>query len=285
VKKILLFALLVSISTGQARDSLAVTDGFHVKPEMNGRKVASSVAIGGLLLTSLIWSYDTWWRDAGRDFQFITQDWLDGPNLGIDKVGHFYTSYFYYSLFRNIMLWGGYEPSTSDWWAAGAAAFFAVAIEVGDGVSPKYGFDYQDIVFNLGGVGYGMLQSRIPFLKNFNFKWSFVPNDGYKLPVRFTDDYDAHTYWVTCNVNNLLPSGWEPYWPDFLQVAVGMGVDDHLTKREFVVGLDLDIESLFRTENEDWLLVERTLNKFHVPAPAIKLTERKEPRYYLLHRN
>ena len=141
LKKHLILALLLSVSACQARDSLLVTDGFHAKPEFNGRKLTATTAVGGLLLTSLIWSYDTWWRDAGRPFHFVTQDWLNGPGLGIDKVGHFYTSYFYYNTFRNLMLWGGYEPSTSEWWAAGAAAFFAVAIEVGDGITPQYGFD------------------------------------------------------------------------------------------------------------------------------------------------
>jgi len=77
----------------------------------------------------------------------------------------------------------------------------------------------------------------------------------------------------------------EPYWPDFLQVAVGMGVDDRLTKREFVIGFDLNLESLFRAENEDWLLFHKTVNMFHIPGPAIKFTEGKTPRYYLFQRN
>ncbi len=55
------------------------------------------------------------------------------------------------------------------------------------------------------GLGYGMLQTEVPFLQNFNLKWSYVPADGYRLPPRFTDHYDAHTYWLTINVHNLLP--------------------------------------------------------------------------------
>jgi Predicted periplasmic lipoprotein (DUF2279) len=285
MRHLLLVLMLVSVQQVHARDSVLVTDGFRFKPEFTGRKIVATSAIGGMLVTSLIWSYDTWWRDAGRPFHFHSENWLDGPVLGIDKIGHFYTSYFYFHTFRNIMLWGGYEPSKSDLWATIASAFFALAIEVGDGITPRYGFDYQDIVFNFGGIGYGLLQSRIPFLKYFNFKWSYVPNEGYKFPVRFTDNYDAHTYWLTCDIDKLLPSSIEPYWPDFLQIAVGMGVDERVTKREFVIGLDLNIESLFSTENEDWLLVEKTVNMFHIPAPAIKFTERTEPRYYLFHRN
>lgn len=284
-KFVVLVLLALCISRNHAQDSVIVTDGFHATPEFTGRKIAATSAVVGLLGLSLKWSYDSWWRNAGGGFHFVTEGWLNGYARGIDKVGHFYTSYFYFNLFRNIMLWGGYENSTANWWALGSASFFAVAVEMGDGLTPEYGFDYQDLTFNLAGIGYGFLQTRIPFLKNFNFKWSYVPNDGYRFPVRLTQQYDDHTYWLTCDVNNLLPSSLEPYWPDWLQIAVGMGVDDHWTKREFVIGFDLNLESLFRTENEDLLLLEKTINMFHIPAPAIKFTEQKEPRYYLFHRN
>ena len=284
MRKTLCVVLLWS-SICSAQDSLKITDGFLLKPELTGRKVVATGAIGVMLATSLIWSYDTWWRDAGRDFHFRTENWLNGFGLGIDKIGHFYTSYFYFNTFRNIMLWGGYEPSTANWWAIGSTAFFAVAIEVGDGVTPEYGFDYQDIVFNFAGIGYGFLQTKVPFLRNFNFKWTYVPDAGYTFPVRFTDIYDAHTYWLTFNINNLLPSSLEPYWPDFLQLAVGFGVDDQVTKREAVFGFDINIEEIFKTHNEDWLLVEKTLNMFHAPAPAVKFTEKKVPRYFLFQKN
>ncbi|MBI4536040.1 MAG: DUF2279 domain-containing protein [Ignavibacteriae bacterium] len=285
MKRLVIILLLITSSWSYAKDSLAVTDGFHLKPEFGGRKIAATASVGGLLVTSLLWSWDSWWRDAGGGFHFISEGWFSGPVRGIDKVGHFYTSYFYFHLFRNIMLWGGYERATADWWAFGGAAFFALSVEVGDGITPQYGFDYKDLVFNLGGIGYAYLQTRIPVLKNFNFKWSFIPEGGYKFPVRFTDDYDAHTYWLACDVNNLLPSSLEPYWPDFLQVALGVGVDDKWSKREFVIGFDINISSIFRTENEDWLLLEKTVNMFHFPAPAVKFTEQKSPRYYLFHRN
>ena len=285
MKNLLVLLLLLSFSRSLAQDSLVVTDGFQTKPEFTGRKIVATTAVGGLLALSLKWCYDSWWRDSRSSFHFVSQDWLNGYALGIDKIGHFYTSYFYFNLFRNIMLWGGYESSTADWWAFGSTAAFAVIVELGDGFTPQYGFDYQDLTFNLGGLAYGFLQTRVPVLQNFNFKWSYVPNGGYRFPVRLTEHYDDHTYWLTCNLNNLLPKSLEPYWPDFLQPAIGFGVDDNWTKREFLIGFDLNLEELLHTENEDLLLLEKTINKFHIPAPAIKFTEQKAPRYYLFHRN
>jgi hypothetical protein len=82
----------------------------------------------------------------------------------------------------------------------------------------------------------------------------------------------------------LLPATLEPYWPDFLQIAVGYGVDDRISKREGVIGLDFNLE-VIPTHSEDLLLLLKTVNMFHLPAPAIKFTEKKAPRYYLFQRD
>jgi hypothetical protein len=129
-----------------------------------------------------------------------------------------------------------------------------------------------------------MMQSQVPFLRNVNFKWSYFPTDGWHWPPRFTDHYDGHTYWLTFNVHNLLPETWEGFWPEFLQVAIGYGVDDHQTRREFLVGLDIDLEA-FRVDNEEVLLAQRIVNKIHLPAPAVKWTQGKETKWYLLQLN
>ena len=277
--------LVIFCAKCHAQDSAFVTDGFRSNPDFTGRKIVATTAIGGLVGLSVYWCYDSWWRNAGGGFHFKTENWLNGYARGIDKVGHFYTSYFYFDLFRNVMLWGGYESSTADWWALAGAAGFAVIVEMGDGLTPNYGFDYQDLVFNFSGVAYGFLQTRVPFFRNFNFKWSYVPNDGYRFPVRLVEHYDDHTYWLTVKLHNLLPKSIESYWPAFLQPAVGFSVDDNWTKREFMIGLDLSLEEIFQPRNENWLLLTRTVDHFHFPAPAIKFTERKAPRYYLFQKN
>lgn len=274
--------LLIGVVRGSAQDSVSVGE-FQQINGFSGRKVVASGLVGGLLVGSLVDSYYAWWKGATKPFTFYTEGWFSGDHIGIDKTGHLFTSYFYFHTFRNIMLWGGFEPSTALWWAVGTSAFFALSIEIGDGVS-DYGFDYQDLVFNFSGIGYGILQTQFPVLKNFNFKWSYVPRDGYRFPPHFTNHYDEHTYWLAVNVNGLLPAALEPYWPDVLQIAVGYGVDDGISKREGVIGLDFNLE-VFPTHSEDLLLLQKTVNMFHIPAPAIKFTEKKVPRYYLFQRD
>jgi hypothetical protein len=275
--------LLVCACRATARDSLVVTDGFRQFDDFTGRKIIATGLMGGILAISLAWSYDSWWKDTGEPFHFQSENWLNGEHRGIDKIGHFYTSYFYFHTFRNVMLWGGYRRSKALWWAAGAAAFFALTVEIGDGLS-DIGFDYQDLVFNMSGLGYAVAQTEVPFLRNFNFKWSYVPAGGYEFPPRFTRHYDAHTYWLTFNVHNLLPSPLQNYWPEFLQLAVGYGVGNNVTKREGVIGLDFNLGVLC-APNEDILLVRKTVDMFHIPAPAVKFTEDQKPKYYLFHTN
>lgn len=282
-RAILLLLLVSGALRSSAQDSLEITDGFRANPNWDTRKVASAVAVGGVLTGSLISSYFDWWQGESRQFHLYKEGWFNDYSLGIDKLGHTFTSYFYFHAFRNVMLWGGFKPSTAYWWAFGTTAFFALSIEIGDGFSP-YGFSFEDLAANSLGLAYAMLQTKYDFLKNISLKWSYVPPDGYRWPPRFTDHYDGHTYWMTFNMHNLLPGEVGRCWPEFLQMAVGYGVDDRVSKREFVIGLDFNLGAL-SIESQDLNLVRRTVDLFHLPAPAIKFTEQKEPRYYLFHRN
>jgi len=99
-----------------------------------------------------------------------------------------------------------------------------------------------------------------------------------------TDHYDAHTYWIALNLPAVLPERWRGAWPAFLQPAVGYGVDRHQTRREFVVGFDIDIESL-SVKNPELELVEGILGPIHIPEPALKFTEGGSPRRYLFQKN
>lgn len=258
-------------------------EGFTPVEGWPAKKIVATGLVGGVLAGSLLNSYFEWWKDSGARFHFVREGFLDDYSLGIDKIGHAYTSYFYFRAVRTVLLWGGYGSDEAFWWGAGASAFFAVSVEIGDGMSP-YGFSWEDLTGNMLGLGFGMVQARFDFLRNVSFKWSYIPQDGWRWPPRFTDHYDSHTYWLAFNVHRMLPEGPARFWPEWLQVAVGYGVDARQTRRELVIGLDLNLEA-FATENEDLLMVERVVNAFHVPFPAVKFTEHDRPKWYLVHSN
>jgi hypothetical protein len=282
--KFLLLLLLCCTAPAVAQDSTRViTEGFQSRSDWSTRKVVSTVAFGSVLVGSLVGSYFDWWDANSRPFHFTREGWFDDYSLGIDKVGHAYTSYFYFHTFRNLLLWGGFRPSPAFWWAAGTTAFFALSVEIGDGLSP-YGFSFEDLASNCVGLAYAMLQTRVPFLRNFNLKWSYVPPDGYRWPPRFTDHYDGHTYWLTFNMHNLLPGKVGDSWPEFLQLAAGYGVDNNMTRREFVIGVDLNLGA-FSCQSQDLLLLTKTVDMIHLPLPAVEFTEGKGPRAYMFYKN
>jgi hypothetical protein len=278
-----LVILLLTWQSATAQDTLGVCSSRPDNSGWSTRKVLATGLVGGMLVGSLVSSYFDWWKGSGEPFHFVDDGLFDNYSLGIDKVGHAYTSYFYFHTFRNMMMWGGYDSTTASWWAAGTSAFFALSIEIGDGLSP-YGFSMYDLAFNFWGLGYGIAQANIPILRNFNLKWSYVPADGYRWPPHFTDHYDAHTYWLTVNVHNLLPQSVRGYWPECIQLAVGYGVDDHQSRREAVIGLDFNLGA-FHAVNRDLKLLQDTGNLIHLPAPGVKFTEGKVPRWYLVHWN
>ena len=275
--------LLCAVAEGAAQDSLEVAHGFRRVDGGSTRKTIATVWVGTIVAGTLIDSYFTWWKTAEKPFSFLDhtgENWLSGGHNGIDKPGHFFGGYCMFKIIHNILLWGGYNRSTAFWWASGIGLWNGLEIEIGDGFT-QYGFDYQDLMFDVAGIGYGMLQSQVPFLENFNFKFSYWSKKGFTSPANFTTDYDALTLWMTLNVHNLLPSSVDRYWPKFLQLAIGYGVDDHETRREVTIGLDLSVESLFSPSNEDLLLATRLVDVLHLPSPAVKFTQGKEPRYYL----
>jgi hypothetical protein len=280
-----LYLVLLAAPRGAAQDSSEVTDGFRRVDGGSTKKTVATALVATIVAGTLADSYFTWWARAEKPFSFLGhggENWLNGAHLGIDKPGHMFGAYCMFKIIHNTLLWGGYDRSTAFWWAAGIGIWNGLQIEIGDGFT-MYGFDYQDLVFDVAGVGYGMLQSQVPVLQNFNLKFSYWSQKGITSPANFTTDYDALTIWLTINVHNLLPTSMDKYWPKFLQLAVGYGVTDQSTRRELAIGLDLSIESLFNPSNEDRLWMTRIADMLHLPAPAVIFTEGKSPRFDLFY--
>ncbi len=233
---------------------------------------------------TMAYSAGVWWVNDFKPFNFWNAPWFDG--LGVDKIGHMYTAYALYKSIHEILLWGDHDPSDAFWWASGIAAFHGLMVEVGDGFS-EYGFDFRDVTFNYIGLAYGMLQTKIPILQNFDLKWSlYYPMKHHSFKIN--DLYAYHIYWMSINVKNLLPESAKPYWPSFVQIAFGLGAEDvvagQLTTRTYNLSFDYNIEAL-PIEGSEATLFKRLLNLFHYPAPGVKFAPGHAPefRLFLLH--
>jgi hypothetical protein len=133
---------------------------------------------------------------------------------------------------------------------------------------------------NWTGVGLSVLQQKVPFFSNIEMKWSlYYPLNRHAFIVN--DLYDYHIYWLSFKVNNFLPKSVEPYWPDWLQLAVGYSGADNVTRREFILGFDYNLE-MIPLEGTDINLVKKMLNMFHLPAPGVKFSRGHSPEFQLL---
>jgi hypothetical protein len=268
------FSSKIHAQTQEAADSTALTHDFWSRYNVSG------MITGGLVGGIFVYGWGVWWKNDYRSFRFWNdpQSYLNA-HLAVDKAGHMFTGYFIFHSTNDILTWGGHDKDKAFWWATGLGTFHAFMVEIGDGFS-EYGFDYQDMLSNWAGVGLGVLQQKVPFFSNVDMKWSlYYPMNKHAFIVN--DLYDYHLYWLSFKVNNLLPKSIEPYWPDWLQVAVGYGAADKVTRREYVLSFDYDLEQI-PLDGTDITLVKKLLNLIHLPAPGVKFSPNHHPEFRLL---
>jgi hypothetical protein len=255
-------------------------DSAETSHDFWSRYNVATMATGGLVGGIFVYGWGVWWKNDYRSFRFWTdRGGFFNAHLAIDKVGHMYTGYYIFHATNHLLTWGGHDENAAFWWAAGISAFHAFMVEVGDGFT-EYGFDYQDMLSNWTGVGLSVLQQKVPFFSNVEMKWSlYYPLNRHAFIIN--DLYDYHIYWLSFKVNNLLPKSVEPFWPDWLQLAFGYSGADNVTRREFILGFDYNLE-MIPIEGTDINLVKKLLNLFHLPAPGVKFSPGRSPEFRFL---
>jgi len=267
------------------KKNLAIEESYSENAFIFSSQDWALIGISGVQLVFLIDSYNNWWKEEKHSFHFYNPEnegwkWFGHPTeLGIDKISHFYGSYFFYHFQKNILIWGGHTKETAMLVSSLYTLGNAILVEIGDGYSP-YGASYEDLLFNMAGLGYGILQDKFPFLYNFNFKFSFYPTGGYSFPPQFTNHYEGQIFWLTINVANIFKTSVGKFLPNWIQPAVGYSISVDY-RREFTIGLDFSLTPLFNTSVPAAKFTDRTLNLFHLPAPGVKFTEGKKPEYKL----
>jgi hypothetical protein len=248
-------------------------------------------AAASTLGASYIYLRNSWWKDDQIAFHFD-----GGPDLkyavNLDKAAHFYGGLIAADLFYGALRWSNLSETAAIWTGVGLGAFVQIAIEMKDGYSPTWGFSVYDVGSGIAGSLFHAGQRSIPFMRNFDVKFSYAQHsDRYFHYLKtdgngtWNDDYVNQTYWLSCKVNNFLPKRIEPYWPDWLALAVGVGVDETLTgydpspsypsgkgNIELYLALDYDVTKILPFNSQVWEAVKHYLNYFKFPAPALRVT-------------
>lgn len=247
-------------------------------------------AIGiGVGLTTLVvglhlYQKNAWWPDNA---EFHVQEDLEYAR-GLDKCGHIYTTYVMSTFCGDLLTECGLNQSASMWGGAGMGLAYTLYVEIEDGYAAEWGFSPSDAIADVVGASFYVAQNQIPFLQNFTPRWSYVPAAWVGDPVSnnrqkiFIDDYNSTTFWLACNVNNLLPAKAAEFWPDWLMFSVGYGIRKYdvvdangtpvgVTTR-FLFGLDYDWVKII-PESPIGVVnyLRQALNYIRLPGPTLEV--------------
>ena len=251
----------------------------NLKTDIKPFNATITGAIGITLTVALhINQNSAWWEGRGRSFYF-REDWNNA--LQADKIGHFMGGYFISYFAREGFVFSGMGWHQSILLGSLAGLLAQTYVEVKDGFADNTGFSPSDFIADALGSGYFYFQHYVPFLQNFTPKWQYAPPGIIGVPPKarthtFLDNYNSTTAWVSVHVNNLLPESYKPYWPRWLNIAVGYGINGYYTSnmtRRFVVGLDYNLVELLPDGPDFWNWLKQTLNLVKLPAPAIEFSE------------
>jgi hypothetical protein len=253
--------------------SLSTPSSCADSPEIEHINTTRLVIVSGIVaVTSVaihVYQANGWWKDNTAPFHF-QEDLRYG--LNVDKLGHFYAASGLAFLFKKSLLWG-----------AGGAALFQTYVEIEDGFH-TWGFDRVDFAADVLGAGYPVAQHYVPFLQNFNFKFSYHASpllDKKGLDVGFKgqkhillDDYEGQTAWLSFKMKNLLPKPVGEIWPSWLCLALGYGARNVGTATEayrvYFLALDFDVVNIIPQDTPFLRTLSEALNFIHLPAPAVR---------------
>jgi hypothetical protein len=262
------------------------TDTLYAKSKLFTNK--QKLIIGGLAaqqLASLYLEYKWWWEDNYHPFVINNDGGFNNYSSGLDKVGHFYISYMYSNLLYELLKYGEFKEKNCLLVSAVIPFVWALSIEVGDGFS-SYEFSPADLLANTLGIGFAIAQKKVPYLQNFKFKFSYFPGQYYRennyKNWSLTADYDGHIYWLATDVYNILPKKAKGFWPKYLNLSFGYGVNyfsesfyyasqGYKIQREFFIGLDYNLNAI-PIKNKSSKAIVKMLDYYHFPAPGIKKT-------------
>ncbi len=252
-------------------------DTTHIHPVRFGIVTGTAAAA---IVAVHIYQANGWWKDNRTPFHF-QEDLTYGRS--VDKYGHFFGTSVATFLLRKSFRWSGLSEEAALYWGAGGALAYQTYIEVEDGFH-KWGFDRVDFASNVAGAAWPIAQYHSPFLRNFDFKFSYLPSSalnsgegaGFQGQQHTVfDDYGGQTLWLSLKMKNLLPRSVDHLWPEFLCVSVGYAVRDVFKPEPhsaILLALDLDMTKVIPDDTPFLKLLGEALNFIKFPMPAVQLT-------------
>jgi predicted lipoprotein DUF2279 len=240
-----------------------------------------------------LWVYmkNAWWSGERADHWFVHDDW-DQEFRDQDKLGHALGGYHLTRIGADLLRVACVGDDRAIAWAAVYATLFQLQIEVWDGFYEKYGFSPGDMIANVAGAGLAVAQHYSPALRYLKPTFSYAPSAAYRNrgafgpsnELRPSIDYSGQTYWLSADVDALLPESLRPFWPGLVRASVGHSITDWVdpatgasqrATRRVLLSLDLDLDKL-PGDHPVWQRVKHELSYLRLPAPALQIYPRAQ---------
>ena len=249
------------------------------------RTTVGAVAFGGNLV---LYQYfkQAWWSGERADHMWI--NWERHESFReMDKFGHAYGGFHLARLGADLLEGACVADRKAVWWGAAYATAFQLQIELWDAKQKEYGFSPPDLMANTAGAALAVGQQYSPRLSLVKPTISYARSTASKRfgraqgsDLRPTTDYSGQTYWLSFDIESLLPARARRLWPGFVRASIGQSITDYVdpqtgrgmwARREILLSLDVDPEKL-PGQHPLWRRVKHELSYYHFPAPALRLT-------------
>ena len=211
----------------------------------------------------------------------------------MDKYIHMYNAYGITYLGYSLLKSSSIEEKKALLYSGLIGLSFQIPKEIVDGFTELNGFSILDLLSEIAGSSLFVSQQLLLKEQIIRLKFSFSkseyadPSNGYlgkNLVQYYFKDPNAHTYWISCNLNRLFLRDKLPPW---LSMAAGYsvngvygayqnetffeGVEVPQTQRyrQFLLSLDIDW-SRIRTKSGFLKTVFKGLNLVKIPFPAVE---------------
>lgn len=276
----LVLLLCPILATSQVPDSTYEIN----KRRLNVLTIGGTVAYGA----TLIGLNRLWYADSeSQPFQFFNDnaEWKQ-----VDKLGHFFSSFYFSYGTSRALRWCNVQPKKSD--LVGSLVGFGIMlpIEILDGFSEAYGASSGDLLANAAGAAFFLGQSRLwndpRIYPKFSFhrtRYAALRPDvlGNDLTSEILKDYNGETFWLSADVDKFIK------FPRWLNLAVGYGAEgmiyarDHQNiqagysepYRQYYLSIDVDLRAI-KSHSKTLNTLLFIANMIKLPAPTVEFSSK-----------
>lgn len=296
MKRLFILLLLCTFSTTLSQPIEKKFNFLEPSDTLIQNRKVSLLILHSVLLTSNVLVLDHHYHKGNSKTELHFKKDINGAGM-IDKYAHGFFSYQFTRLSNESLIWSGTNKNTSLIISNVFGISMLTVKEILDGVSENSGWSWYDFSSNFIGAGLYTGQQLLWKKQRIQPKFSYNDSrlDNYltqnntDLSERLLKNYEAHTYWISINLNSFLQTEFIPNWLNF---SVGYSVNGYLKSkdatsinekyRSYFLSLDIDLTEI-KTNSHFLKTLFSILNTIKIPAPTLQFSSNKNTRAHLFY--